>query len=365
MTNDELLIKEWLDECRTESTKASYQKHIKFFQEWYQKPLSSFLELDMKEMRHIALTYQSAMQKKAIKTNSVIAYMTALGSFCNSNGKPLLLKGKRLRIQIDIDSHVFTNGDLAHIFDVADTQGKAVLATLVSLGWEVSSILELRRARIQGLIEQAKQKGERYVYFRDQRKKTGALRLGILNPLAIDWISEWLKVSPESIIRTSKRNLRKNTWDPESLFGYTTKEGINQVLKRLARTAHITTSGRVHTHLIRKWVMSGLSRAGFNEFQIKFCMGKSIPLSDQTYLQTLEEEIRARYPKAYESYLSIKPEKFVTVIDSEKTKELERLTLENKELKAAQEKAKAKDVDLEARMARMESLLKAIQKKAE
>jgi len=63
--------------------------------------------------------------------------------------------------------------------------------------------------------------------------------------------------------------------------------------------------------------MSGLSRSGFNEFQIKFAMGKTIPLSDQTYLLTLEEEIRKRYPKAYESYLSIKPEKIVKVVDEE------------------------------------------------
>jgi len=315
--DDEKLISEWLEECRTDSTRESYLKNIRYFQEWYGKPLSTFLELDAQGMRHIALTYQSAMRQRMGKINTVISYMTALGSFCTSKGKPLLLRGKRFRVQIDLDSHAFTNGDLSSMFDVADTQEKAVLATLVSLGWEVSSLLELKRARIEALIKKAKEDGEKYVYFRDQRPKTGALRLGILNPLAIEWINEWLKVPIESVIRTSKRSLRKNSWDPNSLFGYTTKEGINSMLKRLARTAHITVTGRVHTHLIRKWVMSGLSRSGFNEFQIKFAMGKAIPLSDQTYLLTLEEEIRKRYPKAYETYLSIKPETIVKVIDEE------------------------------------------------
>jgi hypothetical protein len=51
--------------------------------------------------------------------------------------------------------------------------------------------------------------------------------------------------------------------------------------------------------------MSGLSHAGFNEFQIKFVVGKAIPASDATYLLTLQREVEERYPKAYESYLKI------------------------------------------------------------
>jgi len=53
--------------------------------------------------------------------------------------------------------------------------------------------------------------------------------------------------------------------------------------------------------------MSGLSRAGFNEFQIKYVMGKTIPLSDMVYLQSLESEISEKYPKIYNDYLSLKP----------------------------------------------------------
>ena len=51
--------------------------------------------------------------------------------------------------------------------------------------------------------------------------------------------------------------------------------------------------------------MSGLSRSGFNEFQCKFVVGKSIPLSDATYLQTLEQEVKERYPAAFENYLNL------------------------------------------------------------
>ena len=55
------------------------------------------------------------------------------------------------------------------------------------------------------------------------------------------------------------------------------------------------------------WLMSRLSRCGFNEFQIKYILGKSIGVSDRTYLQTLMSEVEEKYPKVYNDYLNIAP----------------------------------------------------------
>ena len=300
---DEQLMTEWLEECRTRSTKQLYGQNIRLFQEWYDKPLQTFLNLDPKAMRHEALKFQSFLAERVTKrkapmtANSIISALTALGSFCTFNDKTLNLRGKRLRIQIDLSSHVFTNGELSRLFDIASVEEKAILATFCSLGWEVSSLLQLKRPFIESLIKQAKEENKEFIFFQSQRPKTGALRLGVLNPLAIEWLSKWLEQS-----------------SGERLFSFKTKEGVNAMIKRLAREAHIAKTGRIHTHLIRKWVMSGLSRAGFNEFQIKYLLGKAIPLSDLTYLQTLQQEIETKYPKAYE-YVNIKPAKVVTVVD--------------------------------------------------
>jgi hypothetical protein len=307
MQNDEKLVSEWLEECRTESTREVYAHHMKVFQAWYGKPLSQFLKLPSKEMRHVALCFQNEQINKGVKTNTVISMMTALGSFCNSNAKILPLRGKRLKIQIDMDSHVFTNGDLAAMFDVGDTQEKAILATFTSLGWEVGAVLGLKRAFIQGLIQKAREDKQEYVYFRSQRQKTGALRLGVLNPLALEWLERWFK-----------------EWQGERIFEYRSKEGINSMMVRLVKGGQVRKTGRIHSHLIRKWVMSGLSRAGFNDFQIKYLMGKAIPISDMTYLQTLQQEIEERYPQAFKTLLNIKPSKIVTVVDENLTQQLRR-----------------------------------------
>ena len=37
-------------------------------------------------------------------------------------------------------------------------------------------------------------------------------------------------------------------------------------------------------------------------------MGKAIPLSDSTYLQTLQQEIEEKYPESYEHYMNLKPQ---------------------------------------------------------
>lgn len=330
--NDQELIKEWLDECRTESTKQHYNENIRLFQEWYSQPLEQFLNLDPKAMRHEALKFQSFLAQRLTKrgapmtANSVISALTALGSFCTFNDRILNLRGKRLRIQIDLSSHVFTNGELTRMFDIASVEEKAILATFCSLGWEVSSLLQLKRSYIESVIKQAKEENKAFIYFQSQRPKTGALRLGVLNPLAIEWLSKWLEQS------TSER-----------LFRFTTKEGVNAMIKRLAREAHITKTGRIHTHLIRKWVMSGLSRAGFNEFQIKYVLGKAIPLTDMTYLQTLQQEIEAKYPKAYE-FVNIKPARIVTVVDEQQVHEIQDLRSRLQELERREEE-RQKDLE--------------------
>jgi integrase len=215
------------------------------------------------------------------------------------------------------------------LFDIASVEEKAILATFCSLGWEVSSLLELKRSFIESAIKQAKEEGKEFIFFQSQRPKTGALRLGVLNPLAIEWLSKWLEQS-----------------SGERLFRFTTKEGVNAMIKRLAREAHITKTGRIHTHLIRKWVMSGLSRAGFNEFQIKYVLGKTIPLSDMTYLQTLQQEIETKYPKAYE-YVNIKPARIVTVVDESLTQELRN---KDRQIKELQDKLDGVDQKIESKI---------------
>ena len=267
--------------------------------------LEDFLKLTTKEQRHICLIYQNE-NMETISHNSINTVLTAVSSFLEYMEKPINWKRSRIKSRPDLSSHVFSNGDLSKMFAVGNTKEKALLALSTSLGWEISSILRLKRKTLRQHIDRAKANGQKFIYFNSIRRKTGALRLGVLNPLSIEWMDKWLNESENmkprkrDPKRESKVNVISEIFDITAL-------GVNKMLKRLAIDAQIKTTGRVHFHKIRAWVMSGLSRAGFNEFQIKFVMGKSIPLSDSTYLTSLQQEVEERYPQAFETNLNLNP----------------------------------------------------------
>jgi hypothetical protein len=303
-------VQEWLDECRTQSTRDLYVYGSGLFFKWLEKEkglsIRDFKGLSTKEMKHYVLLFQNSepmgegrvytskrkrgnlvRKPKPLSKNAINSVLTAMQSFCMFLEKPLLLKGKRVRLMMDTDSHIFSNGDLAAMFEVSDTKGKAILATGASLGWEVRSFLALDRKLVENLLKKAREEKQQFIYFEATRPKTGQKRFAILNPLAIEWLTKWLEQNPTN-----------------SLFDMTVS-GITKFMGRTAKKANLTTTGRVRFHNIRKWVMSGLSRAGFNDFEIKYVLGKSIELTNLTYLQNLKETIMEKYPGAYEAYLCI------------------------------------------------------------
>jgi integrase len=175
------------------------------------------------------------------------------------------------------------------LWEVGGAFEKALLATACSQGWEISMFLEQKRDKVERRIAHADQNGVQFVFFMDAREKTGEPRLCVLNPLAVECLKKYLAVRVD---------------DDARLFPITA-DGVQKMLYRLAKDANLKTTGSLRFHNIRKWLMSRLSRCNFNEFQIKFVMGKSIGISDGVYLQTLQSEIEEKYPVVYNDYLNI------------------------------------------------------------
>jgi hypothetical protein len=306
-------VTEWLDECRRENTKRIYKYGLDQFFTWYTEylnnkkqpttqPIETYMTLPNKEKRHIALVFQNTFKGK---DNTVNGILTALSSFLTYMDTPIVWKGKRKKIQPDTTSHEYTTDDFRRMFNAADTKGKALLALGTSLGWEISAVLEIDREQMKNLIAKAKSEHNEFYYFPSIRKKTGALRLGVLNPLAIECMDKYLTETEGKKLRLRNRNSNSLTYNPLSNLFDITQTSINKYLRGIAVDARIVTTGRVHWHKIRGWAISNLSRAGLNEFQIKYIVGKSIPVTDSTYLQSLKLEIEERYPAAYEMYLNI------------------------------------------------------------
>ena len=354
------LVEEWLNQKRSHTTRRVYLYRLRQFLEYHNIDPDELLNMSAKEARTLALRYQN--ENNQLANNTVLGRLTAVASFMDHYNKTINWKrGSRVRPIPDIKSHVYSNGDLSKMFEVADTRDKAILALASSLGWEISGFVYLKRETLRKLIERAKETGEQFVYFKDIRQKTGQPRLGVLNPLAIEWCDKWLKLSENMpqrlreprtvnpITLTAKRRI-------SDIFDLT-GNGIHNAMRNLAKKANLKLTGLPRFHNLRKWVMSGLSRSGFNEFQIKYVLGKAIPMSDQVYLQTLEEEVQERYPSAYENYLNLS-----TTISKDLKKKIEN---ENERLKEKILKMEYENADMKDEMRRMAKKMNAVISKLE
>ena len=310
------LVEKWLRVKKSVATKSDYKKRIRYFLDHFKMTPEQLLEMTPQEARELCLIYQN--ESRHLSNNAILSRMTAVSSFLDYNDKPITWKrNTKVSPRPDVTSHVFSNGDLSRMFEVGDIQEKALLSLACSLGWEISSFTDFNREILSKLLERQKETKEPFVYFKQIREKTGQPRLGILNPSAIEWCNKWLKISENQEIQQTKMKT-------SDIFNLT-ERGIVRRVKKMAIKAGIKTTGSVKFHNIRKWVMSGLSRSGFNEWQTKFVLGKAIPLADSTYLQSLEQEVRERYPSAYENYLNLS-----TTISKDLKKKIED---ENKKLK--------------------------------
>jgi hypothetical protein len=298
-------ITEWLEECRRSATQKSYVYGITKFFTWYanylekknqpkDQPIETYLALNNKDRRHLALVYQNTCQGS---DNTICSILTALSSFLSFLDQPINWQRKRKKVQPDTTSHEFSTDDFTRMFNTADTKGKALLALGCSLGWEISAVLELERTFMQNLIAKAKSEKAEYYYFKTIRQKTGAPRLGVLNPLAILWVGRYLEETKDK----APRKRRSAGFNPVGSLFDIHPVTVNNYLRALAGEARIVVTGRLHWHKIRGWVMSTLSRSGLNEFQIKYIVGKSIPLSDSTYLQSLRLEIEEREKAVFDA----------------------------------------------------------------
>ena len=306
-------ISEWLNEFSSKSTRDHYRKRMETFFKDTGLTEETMISSTPEEIKSKVLNYRREALARGEKQNTVLSNTVAVRSFCGYLNKNLKFrKGQLGKVEADNDSHIFSNGDLKLLFDVGSTEEKAIISTATSLGWEISSFLDLDREHTKRVLDHAKQNNENFVFFDDTRSKTGEARLAIFNPLAIEWLTRYLATRKDNDTR---------------LFPFTS-DGIQKMLNRLAQQSDLKTTGSLRFHNIRKWLMSRLSRAGFNEFEIKYVLGKSIGVSDRTYLQTLKTDIEQKYPKFYNDYLNIAP-----MVNSETVKKYKELEQEVESLK--------------------------------
>ena len=374
------ITQEWLSEYKSATTRSTVQLRFNFFMQYinskavkqvktkksgktykkrvpvepfYSDTVEQLSKLTPKEVKHLLLQFQSDLAKNGVKANSILAYVSAARNFfefCEISIK--FRRGQLVNAEKAEGYHVFSNGDLRAMFQVANVQYKALIATAASTGFSLDHILHLDKKQVSALIKRANESNQTFAFFNSVRRKTNVQAFGVLNPLALEWLEKWIEQNSKDTLFNVKHF------------------AIDTMLKKLAERSAITLTGGVRFHNIRKWVVSSLSKAGFNSFQIKRTVGKKIPLSDETYLPTLDEEIKQKYPEIYETHLSILKTAKIIIQKDPEVKELRRIIKIQQEALQKEVKARLKvenlverqDLSLKEHAKLIESLSKQLRK---
>ena len=129
------LVEEWLAEKRTANTRRTYLMRLCNFLDYHSLSPEELLEYPPRKQRNLALRFQN--EQSEMNPNTIISHLTAVASFLDHYDMPINWKRSRVRPRPDVTSHVFTNGDLYKMFEIADTKQKCMLTLACSLGWEV------------------------------------------------------------------------------------------------------------------------------------------------------------------------------------------------------------------------------------
>jgi hypothetical protein len=274
-------------------TRMAYRSRIKAFAKdtGITDVLAWIKNTGPRELKAYIQTYYTRQIEKKEKINSVLLTVTALRSIATEFDKTIKFrKGALDKIEEDQNSYEITSSDLARLFEVSDLTERAILATAASLGYDISSFLSLDRQKIRALVERAISEREEWASWVDNRKKTSAKRLNVLNPLVIKYLKLYFDAG-----------LKNNS---ERLFPYA-ESGISTMLRRLFDKASINANGqKIRFHSVRKWLMTKLNEAGLSVYSVKLILGKEIDVADSTYLNHLEQTALADYKRVYEQYLT-------------------------------------------------------------
>ena len=276
-------VSEWMS--RQKSARETETRFYKFLS-YSDISLPELFEMKPQEAENLIEDAQKTMLESGVKDNSVLTYVASIKRFFK--------KVRRMDLDFQLFAkqqkakgyHNFSNGDLGKIYEFANAQYKALFALSASCGFGISDILKLEKEFIRNHIERAKANGSQYCFIEQTRKKTNAESLLIINPLAMESLENW--------IRQNKK---------PRLFPLN-EDACNDMLKKLVERSGVKKTGKIKFHKIRAWVISSLIKAGFQTQQWKYIVGKSIPISDATYME-LKEAIEEKYPSLYAKYLNI------------------------------------------------------------
>jgi len=286
-------LQEWLSEYSSKPrTQRLYESYFNKFCSWakvtdrelveeYER--SKEREFAKKWGRKAVQFYNHIISEEKKSINTARSHIIAVRSFFNSQCTSLKIKrGAISSAKMATGEHEFLLSELQKMYSIGDIQDKARLSLAVSLGWGASDYLSLKWDFIESYLAENL---EPPVAFWFERGKTAQPIRAHLTHECIESLRQYREINDSAYVTS-----------------YKTIDALNDWLRSLCSKAKIQPRGQIRFHLLRKFLFTALVNSGMSEIHAKICIGKKVPISDLTYLQSLAPVLREGFMNAHHNF---------------------------------------------------------------
>lgn len=303
-------VTDWLNSMKNPASRTQYLGRWETWLEYCRKhgsPDSGDLQLeDMKRRRqstdnsekyfydneipkffvYLTTEYKQKITKEPLSENGASGTTTAVRSFFAYHRYSLEIRKESLpspqKMIKKFEDHAFDIYQLRAMFAQGNLEERTVLSCGKDLWLRVNDFSNLSREVIELLIKRETEKAENekrqpdIIEFMLTTVKEREPACCHLSKESVDLLNEYLRTYPNNSVK---------------LFPLT-EDALNDTLKRLAKKAKITVTGRVRWHCLRKFGITQL-HGKVQEPVMKFMVGKHIAEDLRTYIQANNEPYKA------------------------------------------------------------------------
>jgi len=281
-------LEEWLEVVPSKNTRKSYVYGVSVFETWYRDSITKLIK-SPEATRTIERFYVYMKERHPQNTcrnitNSAIQFL----KFHGTEVKPRKSLGI-YNTERALGKHLVTISEVQKMASLANLKEQVMLGIFL-LGFRVGDTIQLKKSDFENLLD---------------REPPIELKLRARKERTVyeTYISEELR----DLLRQHLPTLENEWIFPGVRKGSHVKdETLNNRLRNLAERAGVKLNGRLTWHTARSLILREGSQMGINSWNLKRMTGKTIPISDDTYLAGLN--LREDFIKV-SKVLTLKPAK--------------------------------------------------------
>jgi len=257
-------IEDWLETIPSKFTRKTYRYGIRKFEKWYGDSITNLIKSPKAtrtvEKFFVYLKQHHPQNTCRNVTNSVIQFLKHFDTKVEPKKSLHIYRTERA-----IDKHLLTISEVQQMAGIANLRDQVMLSTLL-LGLRIRDTIRLKK-------DDFDLNGDPPIPLKLRATKEGTVYETFISAEFKELLEKYIPLLESKWLFPG---IRKGS--------HVKDETLNNRLRRLAEKAGLELHGRLTWHTGRKLVMRTGAELGLNIWNIKRLVGKSIPISDDTYL---------------------------------------------------------------------------------